>query len=46
MWSVVMKMLILSSIYSGIALADHWPLILEEGRRLKAWVMDSHSARA
>jgi hypothetical protein len=35
----VMKMMLLCSIYSGITIADHWALFVEEGRRLKAWAM-------
>ena len=36
----VMKMMLLCSIYSGITIADHWALFVEEGRRLKAWAMN------
>lgn len=42
----IMKIMFLSFIYSGIAIADHWALIVEEGRRLKAWAMFSQTQSA
>ena len=38
-----MKMVLLCSIYSGIAVADQWALFIAEGRRLKAWAMNAET---